>query len=94
MNNNWKDSLFSENENEVYTCQMIDAGHTVDGNPMRAYIVYNGPLVMGVYEDGYRGKNAIPEFFLEKMGAELFTMDVTKKFYRTLVGKLAPHSPK
>jgi len=62
----------------------LDAGHTLNGNPRRAYLHLRGFSIVGVYPEGYRGSNAVPAR-LRHLARCCATIATTPAQYRALL---------
>lgn len=71
--------------------QQFIAPHTVNGNPRRLFVVYGDILgnVIGVYEEGYLGRHAIPAIIRDGYTKDLPAINVNVKEYNRLL-KMAP----
>lgn len=57
-------SACASKEKIMYFIQSLSAGHTPSGNPKRVYVVYDKVgMVVGVFDEGYNGIDAVPEKF-------------------------------
>jgi len=65
----------------IVIAQKINAGHNVNGNPRRGWIVYSREgYMIGFVDEGYKGRGALTSLFTK--ATELREIDVVPKEYR------------
>jgi hypothetical protein len=69
----------------MFVKQRLDAGHDINGNPRRIWTVYEsddsseGFELVGVFDEGYAGKGALPEEY--RNAPEIEGWPITAKAY-------------
>jgi hypothetical protein len=77
--------------NYSFIIQHVKAPNDRNGNPRRCYVVY-GDIVgdlLAVYDEGYQGRHAMPEFVREGFNMWLEPVNVSASEYKRFL-KLAP----
>lgn len=75
----------------MYCYQSLRAGHDVNGNPRRLWVIVRvggeSADYVGVYDEGYAGLNALPDEWRERVRrgmGQLPDLEITPAQYRQL----------
>ena len=72
------------NYKNVKTIIRLNAGNDTNGNPRRVYVAFDGCDIVGAWDEGYSGYNAVPEA-LRPLARQAATLATTATERRELL---------